>query len=228
MRKRMRLTLTTWLSTPFILFMVTGCSIFGGKAAEEPAHRVVLEDGAIQVRDYTAYAVAETVVNDPYRPATNAGFRRLFDYISGANRGSSGIEMTAPVLVHPQTIDMTAPVMVKPQAPDGMGAFDRGADGWTTAFILPEGATAATAPVPEDERIVLRDVPARQVAVIRFAGLLRHGRAELRRRELAAWLEARGLVYEGDWRMAGYHPPWTLPPFRRNEVIVTLHGKNDG
>ena len=207
-------------------FMLAGCSVLGGKAAEEPLHRVILEDGNIQVREYDAYSVAETVVDDPYREATNEGFRRLFDYISGANRGSSRIEMTAPVLVNPQKIDMTAPVFVTPQAPDGTGAFDSGAEGWTTAFILPEGASVSTAPVPQDERVMLRDVPARRVAAIRFAGLLRNGRAETRRRELAAWLDARGLVSAGDWRMAGYHPPWTLPPFRRNEVIVTLQGED--
>ncbi len=214
------------LSAPAALFMVTGCSLFGGTAAEEPPHRVILDDGAFQVRQYAAYAIAETVVDDPYRPATNTGFRRLFNYISGANRGSSGIEMTAPVLVNPRKIDMTAPVMAMTarHAPDDTGTFDAGDGGWITAFILPEGVSAATAPAPEDGRIMLRDVPAGEVAAIRFSGPLRNGRAETRRRELAAWLEARGLAHAGDWRMAGYHPPWTLPPFRRNEVIVTLRG----
>ena len=219
-------------SIPIRLFLawlsltMNACSILGGKAAEEPAYRVIQEDGAIQVREYVAYAVAETLVREPYTAATNEGFRRLFDYISGANRGSSRIEMTAPVLVRPERIAMTAPVIVTPQTADRTsGALDGIDDGWMTAFILPEGSTAANAPVPRDERVKLRDIPPRRVAAIRFAGLLRNGRAEVRRRELAAWLEARGLAHSGDWRMAGYHPPWTIPPFRRNEVIVTLQGQ---
>ena len=31
-----------------------------------------------------------------------------------------------------------------------------------------------------------------------------------------------GWSIRGDWRMAGNNPPWTLPPLRRNEVMVTL------
>lgn len=219
-------------SIPLRLFLawlsltMNACSILGGKAAEEPAYRVIQEDGAIQVREYRAYAVAETLVRESYTAATNEGFRRLFDYISGANRGSSRIEMTAPVLVSPERIAMTAPVIVTPQTADRTSGTLVGIDdGWMTAFILPEGATARNSPVPQDERVKLRDIPPRRVAAIRFAGLLRNGRAEVRRRELAAWLEARGLAHSGDWRMAGYHPPWTIPPFRRNEVIVTLQGQ---
>ena len=203
--------------------MVSACSIFGGKAAEEPAWRAVLEDGAIQIREYGAYAVAETVVNAPFDAAARRGFRRLFDYISGANGGSSKIEMTAPVVAAPERIAMTAPVVATPQPGDGArGRLDGGAGGWTIAFVLPAGVAAATAPAPADGRVILRDVPARRVAAIRFPGLFRNAAAETRRRELAAWLAARGLAHEGDWRMAGYNPPWTLPPLRRNEVMVSL------
>ena len=77
--------------------------------------------------------------------------------------------------------------------------------------------TAKTAPGPVDGRVALCDVPARRVAVIRFAGLFRKATAEVRRRELAAWLEARGLVHQGDLQMDGYNPPRTLSPLRRNK-----------
>ena len=184
--------------------MVNACSIFGGKAAEEPAWRIVLEDGAIQIREYGAYAVAETVVNAPFDAATRTGFGRLFDDISGANRGSSKIEMMAPVAVAPEWIAMIAPVAGAPQQEDGArGLLDDAAAGWTIAFVLPAGVAAATAPAAADRRVTLRDVPPRRVAAIRFAGLFRTAEAEARRHELAAWLAARGLAHEGDWRMAG-------------------------
>ena len=204
--------------------MASACTVFGGKAAEEPAYQVLLEDGVIQVREYEAYAVAETAVNEPFEAATETGFRRLFDYITGANQGSSEIVMTAPVFIGPQEIEMTAPVFIEPRMEGGApGSHETG--GWRVAFVLPEGVTAAMAPVPTDARITLRDVPARRVAVIRFAGRLRDPEAEIHRRELAAWLEARGLTPAEDWQMAGYNPPWTLPFLRRNEVIVALARK---
>ena len=198
--------------------------MFGGKAAEEPAYRVVLEDGAIQIREYDAYAVAETVANESFEAATGTGFRRLFDYISGANRGASEIAMTAPVFVGPEKIEMAAPVFVTPRAEEGASSQFNGAAGdWMVAFVLPEGVTVATAPIPNDARVTLRDVPARRAAAIQFSGSFRNQKAEIQRRELTAWLEARGLEHAEDWQMAGYNPPWTLPLLRRNEVIVTLH-----
>ena len=225
----MRLRFPVWLGLAMVSlsFMVSACSVFGGKAAEEPAHRIVLEDGDVQIREYVAYAVAETLVKEPFGAATRTGFGRLFDYISGANGGSSKIEMTAPVVVAPQEIAMTAPVIASPQPGNGArGRFEDGADtGWTIAFVLPEGMTADRAPPPADARVTLRDVPAHRVAVIRFGGLFRNATAEARRRDLAGWLETRGLEHAGDWRMAGYNPPWTLPPLRRNEVIVTLRSQ---
>ncbi len=45
----------------------------------EIVHSVVLEDGAIQTRGYGAYAVAETVVSEPFDRMTRTGFGRLFD-----------------------------------------------------------------------------------------------------------------------------------------------------
>ncbi|MDE0129329.1 MAG: hypothetical protein OXQ86_07175 [Gammaproteobacteria bacterium] len=41
---------------------VAACSAFGAKAAEEPPYRIVIEDGEFQIREYDAYAAAETVV----------------------------------------------------------------------------------------------------------------------------------------------------------------------
>ena len=167
-------------------------------------------------------------MQEPFDAATRTGFGRLFDDISGANHGAAAIDMTAPVVMAPEKIAMTAPVIASPQPANGArGRLDGGGGaGWTTTFVLPEGMTAETAPRPADARVTLRDVPGRQVAIVRFSGRFRNAAAEPRRRELVVWLEARSLAHEGDWRMAGYHPPWTLPPLRRNEVLVTLSEKD--
>jgi hypothetical protein len=97
-----------------------------------------------------------------------------------------------------------------------------GDESWTIAFALPEGMTAATAPIPTDQRVTLRDLPARRVASITFSGRFRNAVAEENRQVLADWLTSRGLAHEGDWQFAGYNPPWTVPALRRNEVLVTL------
>ncbi|MXW44765.1 MAG: heme-binding protein [Gammaproteobacteria bacterium] len=207
---------------------MAACSAFGGKAAEEPAFRVVVEDGDFQIRDYDGYAVAETMVPRDFDSASRVGFRWLVRYISGANEGKRKIKMTAPVELQPcgEKIAMTAPVLLSP-AEDSDAASSSTLAGddirsWSMAFVLPEGYTKETAPTPTNPMVKIRDVAPRRVASARFGGLWRDRIAEEHRTKLAVWLDERGLEHEGDWRVAGYNPPWTIPPLRRNEVLVTL------
>lgn len=193
---------------------VSACTIFGGKAAEEPPYRVVLKEGAIEIREYEVFSVAETRMEQPFDEAVRTGFRRLFEYISGANSGAREIAMTAPVVMKPGRFAVSAQAAAD--------SLEGDAGGWTMAFVLPEGYSARTAPQPRDALVRLRDVPARRMAVIRYSGLFRKRTGEAQRRILAKWIEAKGLAHAGDWRMAGYNPPWTIPPLRRNEVFVTL------
>lgn len=211
-----------------MLMGITGCSVFGGTAAEEPAHTVTLSDGDFEIRDYAPYAVAQTTVSAAFDDAVSDGFGRLFGYISGANKPSAKIEMTAPVMSEPsrEKIAMTAPVLAAP----GGDATDAGqadlvsetSGGWTISFVLPSGYSAATAPQPANADVALRDVPSRQVAVVRFSGRFSNEVAEQNRQRLANWLRSRGRQHRGDWQFAGYNPPWTIPALRRNEVMVTL------
>ncbi len=178
------------------------------------------------MREYAGYAIARTTVTASYREATRAGFRRLFGYITGDNRATADIDMTAPVLLTPQSeaIEMTTPVLIEPQS--GFRTVDSLAgddiDAWSVAFVLPQGYTKASAPPPKDERITVTDIGAHRIACIVFRGRLNDQAAEASRKELAQWLDSRGLKHAGDWQIAGYNPPWTLPGLRRNEVMVTL------
>ena len=118
---------------------VAACSAFGATAADEPAHKVMIEDGDFQVREYDAYAVAKTVVSPPFDSATRAGFGRLVRYISGANTCERKIEMTAPVELQPrgQKIKMTAPVVLSPAEYSCASVWKHGSKwaGWSTKTI---------------------------------------------------------------------------------------------
>lgn len=213
-------------TTLFIVgLIVSACSVFGGKAAEEPQYEVVLADGDIEVRAYETYAVAWTTAPGSFDEAVSTGFQQLFEYITGANVSASDIDMTAPVLTEPQTLKAGAIVA----APEGNEETDEpttltgpGIDGWSIGFVLPAGYTAETAPVPTGADIVVGEVAARCVASIRFSGMLDAEAGEEERQRLKRWMERRGLGRGGDWQLAGYNPPWTIPMLRRNEVLVSL------
>lgn len=206
-------------------------SLFGSEYGQ-PAYDVAVKDGNIEIRDYAGYVLAEVTQNGSFDRATNGSFRPLYGYITGANRSRQSMDMTTPVLVEPagasksKQMAMTVPVLVEPRWSAGRSDVEKLAgeeiDSWTMAFILPEGYTSDTAPLPTDKRVTLRAVTERKVASIRFSGRLGNESAERQRAKLAAWLDARSLEHQGDWKIATYDPPFTLPWFRRNEVLVTL------
>ena len=83
------------------LLLLSGAAM----AIEEPAYRVVTQDGSYEVRTYGARIVAETWVTGNLSEASSAGFRKVAGYIFGKNRQNDGksasIAMTAPVTVSP-------------------------------------------------------------------------------------------------------------------------------
>lgn len=214
-------------------------SLFGSEY-EEPSHDVVLKDGNIEIRRYEPYVVAEITVAGSFDRATQRSFSPLFGYISGNNRNRRSLDMTTPVLVGPggqakaapshrvatEKMAMTIPVLVQPKSSDTIdgeqGLVGGEIESWTMAFVLPEGYTSATAPLPANSNVVVRQVARHEVASIRFNGRLSNKRAEEERARLETWLAARSIAHQGDWRIAAYDPPFTIPLFRRNEVLVTL------
>lgn len=194
----------------------SGCALFGGQAAPEPEYTVAVSEPPFEIRDYPPLAVATTTVSGDYDQAVDAGFRRLFDYIRGANRPAAEIPMTAPVITEPagRDIPMTAPVITE----------ERG-DAWQVMFVLPPDMDAGDAPRPTDPEVQIDTLPERRVAVVGFSGFLDAENIAEQRSRLARWLEGRGEQPAGPWQAAGYHPPWTLPWLRRNEVMVPVTGR---
>ncbi len=107
----MRTKLTGALVAIALPFFLGACSVFGGKAAEEPAYGILLADSDIEIREYDGHAIAWTAAAGPFDEAVGAGFRRLFEYITGANAGGSDIAMTAPVLTTPAMVNTGTTVL---------------------------------------------------------------------------------------------------------------------
>jgi hypothetical protein len=205
------------LAAMLATLLLSACTMFGMRSGtEEPDYRIEDTPGeSLQVRTYSPRVAAEAVVEATDEEAgRSAAFQLLFDYISGANQVREKIEMTAPVQVDraSQKIDMTVPVESRAV---GEGRF-------AMRFFLPSSFTTGTAPQPTDPRVRIISVPAETLAVLRFSGSRSEAAVEDRKAELLKRLESTR------WQPAGsptgwfYDPPWTLPPLRRNEVVVPV------
>ncbi len=194
-----------------------GLLLAGGNAMslEQPQYTVVHRDGDIEYRQYEPYLVSETVIENAadYKAAGNEGFRRLFRYIAGGNQSRAKIAMTAPVAQTPasEKIAMTAPV----QQSDSE-------DGWRVAFMLPTQYTLATAPVPIDPRVRVREVSGRLMAVLRYSGRWTERNFEKKRDALMDALDQESIAPIGDIQSAMYDAPYMPPFLRRNEVMIEV------
>ena len=168
------------------------------RAVEEPKFQQLAVWGDCELRAYAALVVAETTIQSGRGEAGWYGFRRLAGYIFGGNVRSEKIEMTAPVL----------------ETPEGAG--------WKIRFTMPEQHTLESLPKPNEAAVKMRVVPPARVAVIRFSGWASDADFARKTRELLTCVSTHGLVPAGPAALAQYDPPWTLGPWRRNEVMVEV------
>jgi hypothetical protein len=157
--------------------------------------------------------VAETYVEGDFEAVGSEGFRRLADYIGGKNRKKESISMTAPVSQKPvsEKIAMTAPVSQ---------AQENGQ--WRIAFMMPSAYTMATLPIPEDDRIALKEEKEKTVAVIRYSGTWRKKRYVDHETKLMDWISKKGWKIIGAPVWARYNPPFMPWFMRRNEILIPV------
>jgi len=182
-------------------------------AIERLAYRTIEQDGEFELRLIEPHLVAETFVEGDFERVGNEGFRRLVEYIGGANRTQARIAMTAPVMQEPasEEIAMTAPV-----------AQEKVGDRYRITFLMPSKYTLESLPQPTDVRIRLRAEPMRSVAAIRYTGLWSSSRYDDHERRLRKWIERRGFEPVGEPVWARYDPPFKPWFLRRNEILIEV------
>ena len=188
------------------------CSVVGIRdGTPEPAASVVDQVGVVQIRRYAPVLVAETTVQGGETAVRAEGFRRLAAYIFGRNvrhapLAGGGVAARSAS----EKIAMTAPV--------AQSAASGGGGTWIIRFFLPEGMTQATAPRPLAPRSGRGALPSRPLAVRRFSGVATPAAVATQAARLDAALASERWRADGPLVTWFYDPPWTLPPFRRNEV----------
>ncbi len=182
-------------------------------ATEEAEYTVLLKEENLEVRHYEPQIVAETVVDTEFEDAGSDAFGRLFKYISGNNQSQQEIAMTAPVgqEAESQEIDMTAPV--------GQTRVD---GKWVVSFMMPGSFTMDSIPKPMDQRIVLRRVPERTMAAVRYSGFWSESGYQKNKSRLEKWIDKKGYTVLGQPVWARYNAPFMPWFLRRNEVLIPI------
>lgn len=208
----------------FILAGILGTNT--AMATEEPKYEIVLAEGDFEIRHYAPILIAETEVDGDMDEASSKGFRLIADFIFGNNQAldseqGSKIAMTVPVTVEPKSarISMTAPVTVEPQA----GVADMmTANKWRIHFVMPSQYSLATIPRPKNQAVKLREVPSKYYLVHKYSGLNTLAKVQNKTDEALLWAQQKSLKMVGTPQLSRYNPPWTLPMFRRNEIMIEI------
>ena len=195
-------------------------------AIEEPKYDVIQTDGSFEIRKYAPILIAETFVDGDMDEASSKGFRLIADFIFGNNQvtdsnASSKIAMTAPVTAEPvsKKIAMTAPVTAEPQS---FESNMQAAKKWRIHFVMPSQFTLANIPKPKNDAVTLRDVPSKFFVVHSYSGFNSLARIQAKTDEALEWANRKALKVLGQPQLSRYDPPWTLPMFRRNEIMVEV------
>ena len=166
-------------------------------AYEEAPYDIVHKTDTYEIRHYSDRLVVQVV-----NKGGNNSFRKLFNYISGANKNSEKIKMTVPVT----------------QAIEDNEFFMQ--------FYLPSKYNKETTPIPTNSDIEIATIKEGYFAVIKFSGRSSDKNFEKHNKILKQKLLEDKISIKGLAIKASYNSPFTLPPFRRNEVMFSVDWNN--
>lgn len=170
----------------FILTSLIAMPLFAQDTEIQP-YNVVKQLNDVEMRYYPSATLVKT----------NGGnsFGKLFQYISGNNKSSEKIAMTAPVYMSEDKSEM--------------------------AFVMPLDVHQKGAPDPKGKNVSLEVTKPRYVAAIRYGGYTNDTKEATHKKALLETLEANGIETIGDVEYLGYDSPYKFYN-RRNEVMVEI------
>ena len=195
-----------YLSAMAILVLagVVAWNTMARSAYESAEYKVVTADGKFEVREYPDLMLVATTTKVDSQ-GRDGSFMKLFRYISGANESDKKISMTTPVFMENDKSDSAVQM----------------------GFVMPKDIAVEGVPAPTGEGVDVRKRIGGRFAVLRFSGQLNAKLAKESEAKLRTWMAAKELVADdavesSGVETAGYDPPFTPGPLRRNEVLIRL------
>ena len=205
-----------WTMITSIIALILIVGVLAGPVmsdVEKPDYKVIQSEQNIEIRQYEPMIIAEVEVDGKREDAIGDGFRLLADYIFGNNTVQQVISMTAPVQQKEnQKIAMTAPVQ---QQSTGKS--------WRMSFVMPSKYSMDSLPVPNNNRVRLKDILTKKFVVIEFSGTNSNENVTEHENQLMNYIEANQIKINDSPKYAFYNPPWSLPFLRRNEVMIEIN-----
>jgi len=170
------------------------------RGAYESADYTLLDsDGPFETREYPEIMLVTTGMRFESQ-GDDGSFMRLFGYITGSNDQDQKVAMTTPVFMESSAIDSKGQM----------------------GFVIPKQVTEQGIPKPSNDNVQIETRSGGKFAVIRFSGRMDPELFSDREERLRDWMADQKLVPDGAAEVAGYDPPWTPGPFRRNEILFRI------
>ena len=169
-------------------------------ANEEAPYKVVHATDIYEIRHYSDRFVVQASIN--VNKNDSSSFRKLFNYISGANSASQEIKMTVPVTQMKKNNEIFM------------------------QFYLPSKFNKETIPNPSNPDLEIAMIKEGYFAVIKFSGRSSDKNFEKHNKILKKKLIEDNISIKGSVIRATYNSPFTLPPLRRNESMFSIDWKN--
>jgi len=163
-------------------------------AYEESNYEVVSTNEIYEIRKYSDRLAVETITT-----SQNNSFRKLFNYISGANKDNKEIKMTTPVT----QIEIEGKM--------------------TMQFYLPSKYNIENAPSPSRSDIKIVNIEGGYYAVIKYSGRTSDKNFIKHKNILKNELVKNNVLVLSQPIKATYNGPFTLPIFRRNEAMFKVN-----
>ena len=186
-----------FLSISFIVYLTSLVPYSKAMANEEAPYDIVHKTDIYEIRHYSDRLVVQAINRNE-----DNSFRKLFNYISGANNNSEKIKMTVPVT---QTIEDNELFM---------------------QFYLPSKFNKETTPIPTNPDIEIATIKEDYFAVIKYSGRSSDKNFEKYSKILKQKLLEDEILIKGSAIKATYNSPFTLPLLRRNEAMFNVDWKN--
>ena len=174
-------------------------------ALETPEYELISKDDGFEIRRYSEMIIATTSVQADYKGSTSSGFRRIASYIFGGNDKEMKIAMTAPVISDCPS--------------EGLNTFN-------ISFVMPKEYSIDDLPKANTSLVSIEQESLGDVAVLTFGGWATESRSISYQQKLSALLKKSGIESQGGFMVAQFNSPWTLPMFRKNELMVRIINKS--